>query len=225
MNFKKWEIITEEGDNQVTSGVCDIDGHETRCVQKEYSLKDFEQLKNTMESYTNLLKHVGPHIFFIDNGNNKVYMEYLQCQTVQEYLESIDIENDRESLALLFKSIINLLIFMENEKFQHNDLHLRNVLRCNDGSLKIIDIDTSGELENVFEDRQMIFESIRSYIKSKFQQEHNRRVKNMDSILKESLPGDFSQFLLSASEKRDLANRERVRLKKEKELKKLEIVR
>jgi len=117
------------------------------------------------------------------------------------------------------------LIFMENENFQHNDLHLRNVLRCNDGSLKIIDIDTSGELENVFEDRQMIFESIRSYIKSKFEQEHNRRVKNMDSILKESLPGDFSQFLLSASEKRDLANRERVRLKKEKELKKLEIVR
>ncbi|CAM9865744.1 unnamed protein product [Ectocarpus sp. 12 AP-2014] len=145
MNFIRVKDVSGQG-GQTSIGKCIIPGisKAVDCVEKILSPEDYDNFVRVNESFATVLKRYGPHVCHTDAEKKKVYMEFLNCITVEEYCIQLDATADEDlgKAKRLFESIEECLEFMAAENVCHNDLHTANILACEDGSVKIVDIET-----------------------------------------------------------------------------------
>lgn len=143
MDFKELKDVSGQG-GTTKIGTCLIEGKDVPCVEKTIPSKEFEHFVRVNKIFRTVLDRYGPHVFHTDEINNKVYMEYLQCSTVEDFMKKIDleVESDVKLLKKVLDSVKECLRFMKEEDVCHGELHAENILACNDGSVKLIDIET-----------------------------------------------------------------------------------
>jgi len=166
----------------VKIGTCRVDGIEVRCVKKTYvALSEFEKMAYNLNKYKDLIKKVGPRSFELDSDNKQIFMEYIGCQSVKDYLvENIDALDPESDLKLqgLIKSIRDLIDTMSTYGVCHNDFHTENLLICADGTLKMIDFDDLTDLDGNCEDMNEIIGTMVTTLGKKTTSEESRVISS-----------------------------------------------
>lgn len=150
MNFTKKRDVSGNSGDKTSVGTCRVDGETFECVEKAFaSSEGYARIMSVVENFGAVLERYGPHVFHVDAESRTVYMEFLACRTVHEYCKSLDLykSEDVRKVKALFESIEECLEFLEKENTRHNDLNSSNMLVCHDGTVKLIDIDTTSTRE------------------------------------------------------------------------------
>ncbi|CAM9201047.1 unnamed protein product [Pylaiella littoralis] len=145
MNFTKIRDVSGQSGDVTSVGTCCVDGDTLECVEKAFTESEgFARIMSVVENFGAVLERYGPHVFHADAESRTVYMEFLACRTVHEYCKGLDLykSEDVQKVKALLESIEECLEFLEKENACHNDLHSSNMLVCDDGTVKLIDIDT-----------------------------------------------------------------------------------
>lgn len=187
MEFIQKTDISANSGNSVVKGICNINGKNIECVEKTFpSEESFKKIDNIISNHEGILEEIGPHVYFIDKENQKIYMEFIACETVEDYIRrilektfdheqktfEIDLKNTGENYELypedvkiliinLIESAHTLFDIIDKHRVVHTDLHLGNVLRCEDGTLKIIDFDDLKDQDDLVpdeHDKELFFE-------------------------------------------------------------------
>lgn len=125
-------------------------------VMVEYNKEVYDKYRNDFENefYTlSKLKH--PHVVKIlesFESNNTTYfsMEYVDGETLNNYILSNGRLSDRESLTSI-SQIANALSFMHDNNVLHLDLNPHNIMRRKNGDLVLIDLGLSKQCHSVGE--------------------------------------------------------------------------
>lgn len=193
-----------------TIGTCKINGTNTPCVEKILESEDFEKFVNVNKVFRVVLEKYGPHVYHIDTKNHKVYMEYIQCVTIDEYCRNlnINVNVDLQKLKKILESIKECLSFMKDNNACHNDMHSENLLVCGDGSVKMIDIESITGIEDGCSDEYEIYAGIKNIflsklpfraeyasentkMKEKYRELHIKGTEEINRILRDVSPGEY----------------------------------
>lgn len=142
MNFKSSTDVSGTG-GITRIGTCTINGEDIPCVEK-VSLKHDILVKVLKNPHLRpFIDYYGPHVYHIDEENKRVYMEFIQCKTLFKYIQYLNIlePEDKNKFRNLIDSIFKLFGDLNTLDYCHNDLHPGNILACEDGTLKVIDLD------------------------------------------------------------------------------------
>ncbi len=145
MNFTEVQNVTRNGDASTKIGTCSDGGDQFKCVEKIYGERSFDRVKQILEEFSGEIEELGPQIRMVHEATKTVYMEYIECDTLEKYLHQFDMLNDydHEKLSVLFASLNTFCKRLRELDLCHGDLHTENILVCTaDMTLKMIDIDT-----------------------------------------------------------------------------------
>lgn len=132
-----------------SKGVCKINGADVSCIRKVYKDDDMETSFKTaaskIDKYRGIMEEFGPKIYHVDRKNRTVYMEYINCVTLEEYMTKMIDPWTKEGFQCL-KAVMNnvgdTMKALHSRGVCHTDPNLGNLLVClDDKSIKIIDYD------------------------------------------------------------------------------------
>lgn len=166
MNFVEFKDVSSTiGSTKI--GLCSSGGEHFKCVEKVYGRRDkheFEKMVKIVEKFPQAIEELGPHMHLVDKENTTVYMEYIECDSLREFLKEICIDHkrDHKKLRELFQAISVFMKKLKDMGLCHGDLHADNLMVCSDMTLRMIDIDTleSTEVQGWCDDKQMLGEEI-----------------------------------------------------------------
>ena len=166
MNFVEFQDVSSNvGATKI--GLCSSGGEHFKCVEKVYGRRDkneFEKMVTILEKFPQAIEELGPHIHLVDKEKTTVYMEYIECDTLREFLKGIRIDQkgDQKKLHTLFQAISVFMKRLNDMNLCHGDLHADNLMVCSDMTLRMIDIDTleSIQVQGWCDDKQMLGQEI-----------------------------------------------------------------
>lgn len=194
MNFFSFKHFLRGNEADIHIGVCSYGDRVVKCVEKIYNDNcSYSKVKNAQNTFPEEIMQLGPHIHFTDDNKREVYMEYIECDTLEEYLDQFNILNERHhgKLIKLFKAIHIFMTQMKNFGTCHGDLHTGNLMVCHTDTpggltIRMLDIDSLLRFEDMeFEcdDNYLLGETIlRAFLKEISQARERERGKGCCSI-------------------------------------------
>lgn len=143
MNFVEYQNVTSsEGTTKL--GVCTNGGETFKCVEKVYDDHMFNKVVNVLEKFPDAIKELGPTMYLVDKETKTVYMEYIECDSLEKFLNEICIytTGGRKKLSSLFEMIDIFMSRLKELDVCHGDLHTNNLMVGPDMNIRMIDIDT-----------------------------------------------------------------------------------
>ncbi len=129
-------FVTREG--TVTSMVTDYAGANMQAVQK---WKDgFIREARTLAKCSNLSGIVGVKDFFQENNTAYIIMEYLEGETLKEYLKKRGGKLPVEEVLGLMRPVISSLAHMHEQGVIHRDISPDNIMVLPGGNVKLLDL-------------------------------------------------------------------------------------
>ena len=142
MDFIEVRDVTSSDVATTKIGMCKQGDNEFKCVEKVYDENYFDDVVAIVERFSDKISELGPEIFAVDKVKRAVYMEYIDCPTLEEYLSKLSVSKseDRAKLSSVFCAINTFMDRMRRFGLCHGDLHTENLMVCMNG-IRMIDID------------------------------------------------------------------------------------
>lgn len=220
MNFISSTDVSGQG-GTTRIGTCTINNEDIPCVEKISECHD--ALVNVLKDplLSTFINKYGPHVYKIDEETKRVYMEFLQCKTLFKFTEDLNIlvPGDKIKLQKVFVSINELFSFMNSMDLCHGDFHPGNILVCEDGSLKVIDLDTMkiskgsfcNDVDRLYRNYMETLVSTKSLweeywkhlkrTKDEYNDLYLKKYDQFNSLLVDHVHKDFRDTFLSSEEK------------------------
>ena len=188
----------------VKAGVCLFRGRKFKCIEKIVDgEREFHRVSEVMKTFEKEIESLGPQVYLIDEKSQKIYLEFIECQTIKEYIEDLDMLSPRSRAQVFFDSLNEFLKKLDEADICHGDLHCENLLICKDMTIRMIDIDTLsrkskaswcddlrmlGEtifrafMERYIEQKDQALALAKENIEEQYQQKHNQIKQKLDIL-------------------------------------------
>ena len=165
LNFRFQSDLSGASGAETSKGVCKIDGvDKIPCIRKKYNKSDgsFKAVVSKIDKHRGIMEEFGPKIYQVDHKNGSVYMEYIDCVTLETYLtDTIDpwTKEGFKNLRDVVKRVGDAMDAFHARGVCHTDPNLGNIMIClGDKSVKIIDYDEMESTEESCADKESIRE-------------------------------------------------------------------
>ncbi len=108
--------------------------------QYRLHLERFLEEARTMAKFDNHPNIVNVYNFFLENETGYIAMEYLEGQTLKEYLDTCGGKLDLDNALEITNPVMEALIAMHQKGVIHRDIHPSNIYLNNDGYVKLLDL-------------------------------------------------------------------------------------